>query len=336
VKSTVAVVAIVTCCNDVNVIDRTIESIRNQEFPRERLYIVAVDFGSTDGTYEKLLSYDRYHLGVYQVKEKIRPEQYQAKGALYASRVATNDVKYYFLLRAGDTVAPEIAAYCSTLMEEHKAISPVMTICEADVENEDGSISKALPLFNRAFVIDGMKSPMEYVSRGYSHRVFCFGYLPSMDITYRGFVPNDRTRWNNLFYPNYRRNSLYIPKTMATLLERPADDAVFNLASTYAMLLFYIRHTQNLYEDALGETAYRKAIENFAHYALYNACLESNKGNKKQAEDCLLLSTVIDPDVITDKLYTDTVAYISGNAPVPERETDLTLPPPAGSEIIDI
>jgi len=179
-----------------------------------------------------------------------------------------------------------------------------------------------------------MRNPMEFVNRGYNHRVFSVGYMPSMDVSYRGFTPNDRTRWNNMFYSNHRRNSLYIPIKLAVIKHRPTEDAVFSLASTYAMMLFYIRHSQNMYENTMIESEYEPAVRNMAHFALSSACSELNRGNTEAAENCLRFSTVIDPNIVSDELYIATESHIYGRSDVPIWEPDKTINPPDGSEII--
>lgn len=50
--------------NCVDCIDRTMKSIADQDYDGKKLYIVVVDFGSSDGTYEKLLTYSMTNLGV--------------------------------------------------------------------------------------------------------------------------------------------------------------------------------------------------------------------------------------------------------------------------------
>ena len=59
-KAQVKVQILIPLYNAVELIDDTMQSIWNQNFDSNNIYIVAMDFGSTDGTYEKLLSYDSF------------------------------------------------------------------------------------------------------------------------------------------------------------------------------------------------------------------------------------------------------------------------------------
>jgi len=80
----VCVVAIVLSHNNVSDIERTILSLQKQTLCGDNLYTVAVDFGSVDGTYEKLLSFQRRNFGVYQHTESVGQEQYPLIGWQYA------------------------------------------------------------------------------------------------------------------------------------------------------------------------------------------------------------------------------------------------------------
>lgn len=330
-KSSAAVVALVTSYNDAAVIGRTIESLLSQTYPREQFYIVAVDFGSTDGTYEKLLSYDRYHFGVYQVNESLRPEQYPAIAVKFANRLTSNDRKYTFLLRAGDTVVPEASEYCTELMDKYVTLQPLMIIGEVIETGVNGLECQLPPLYSDPFVFDGTSHYLDFLNRGFNHRVFSFGLSPGKRKTYHYYVGNDFTRWNNIAYSGYRRNLLYVPKTMATLQERPDSDAFYSLASYYVKLAMLIRTSQSMYADALSKSAYDKAFRNLAYSALHSGCSEYESGNIKKAEDCLIFGPVIDPDVINDSIYKVTADYILRQGAAPKWETDVTLPPPHGA-----
>ena len=54
-----SIVVLVVTHNNVDEIDKTWESIQAQNYPKENIWTCFVDFDSTDGTYEKILSYDR-------------------------------------------------------------------------------------------------------------------------------------------------------------------------------------------------------------------------------------------------------------------------------------
>ena len=331
------VIAIVISQNDVDVIDRTIESLLKQKIKKELFYIVAVDFGSTDGTYEKLLSFDRHRMGVYQVTKNVRSEQFPAEAVIFALQTApSGDEKYYFTIRAGDTVEPELSAYGLTLMEQYKSMSPVMVIFETSIENEEGLIIHTPALYNEAFVIDGMQNYIEYLNRSYDHNVFCFSSYPPHHLpSYSLQVANDCTKWNNLFYRNYHRNALYVPKVFANTRKRKGEDSVFSVLSNYATLLSHIRCVREMYASHEKETEYIIALKNLAFSSLFNACAEFENKNKEISEDLLLLSQVVYPDIISEALFKGTTEYILSQGNKPSFEINYTLPPPDGSLVID-
>jgi len=61
----VRIQVLIPTCNCVDMLDETMQSILEQDFPKENLYITIVDFGSEDGTYEKAMNYNFPRLGIY-------------------------------------------------------------------------------------------------------------------------------------------------------------------------------------------------------------------------------------------------------------------------------
>ena len=52
--------------NNIDTIEETLQSIWNQNYDLDQIYISVMDFGSIDGTFEKLQEFPSYHLGIYQ------------------------------------------------------------------------------------------------------------------------------------------------------------------------------------------------------------------------------------------------------------------------------
>ena len=62
------VLIIIPVFNDIKDIDLTMQSIFMQDYDKNCIYITAVDFGSSDGSYEKLMEYPAFNFGLYQYK----------------------------------------------------------------------------------------------------------------------------------------------------------------------------------------------------------------------------------------------------------------------------
>lgn len=97
-----------------NEIDDSIQSVLNQNYDKENIYITIMDFGSTDGTYEKLLTYDRYHLGVYRNYKYQNPRLRISHMWKLAEHIVPNG-KYSFqtILYPGNVLYPNFMKVCT-------------------------------------------------------------------------------------------------------------------------------------------------------------------------------------------------------------------------------
>jgi glycosyltransferase involved in cell wall biosynthesis len=321
--------------NNADLIDRTMESLQNQTIPRGNLYINIVDYGSTDGTYEKLLAYDPYHLGIYRVHENIRPDRmlsdaqrFQAYGGFgMANR---------FTLRPGDTVAPRFIEYCGNLLAENWKLFPAMVICETDIQKKDGSVVKQIPLFKKQFVLMGQNNAYEYLTRGYKHKVICFGTTGTGGRRYSHHVVNDLNAWNKQYYANKDRRVIYINKSLACLRE----DDVFsfeNLLWLYACLLSDFRYYEIFFEKALVPAQVEASYKNLAFDAFWRCYNNLLTGNIKEAEDCFMLSEVIYPGIVETARYQSLKKCIDADSVIDKQQLeelfndDETLPAPKKS-----
>ena len=100
-----SIVVLVVTHNNVDEIDKTWESIQAQNYPKENIWTCFVDFDSTDGTYEKILSYDRYHTAVFQIPdaydERVR-ESYAV--SLVNTQPIPGALQHLVSLRPGDVL----------------------------------------------------------------------------------------------------------------------------------------------------------------------------------------------------------------------------------------
>jgi hypothetical protein len=287
--------------NDVNQIDKTMGSLYKQTVPRETLYINIVDYASTDGTYEKLLGYDPYHLGVYRVTENISPGRRLADAQRFF-RFGAFGTSRSFTLRPGDTVVPDFVEYCSNMLAVNWKLFPSQIIGEADIQKDDGIIAKQQPLFKKPFLLNGQANAYEYLTRGYKHKVMHFGTTGQSGRRYSIEVFNDRHGWNRLYYESKDRKVIYTNKTLASL--RDEEDFSFkSILWLYACLISDFRYYEIYFEQRLKSDMVDLSYKNLAHDALWKSYNNLLLENKKEAENCLLLSGVIYPAVISTPLY---------------------------------
>lgn len=303
-SSTTKVRILITTSNHADLINRTMESIFKQTFPEKDLYIDVVDFSSTDGTYEKLLTYDKYHLGIYRIEEKVRSERRIAYASKFLRFGGFSDITYFCTLSPGDTITPEFVEYCSDLLNSNIIYRPSMVMCETDIRKKNGHIVSQVPLFDQSFLLDGSSEmKYEYIVRGYQHRIICFGSPTDGRRRYDVHETNDRTNWNNRFYTNSNQNAIYVNQPRVCLQETEYEDVFSRLLSSYSILLSHIRFMEIQYEKQMNQQLLQKAYLNFAYNSLWTSFTQLQKGNRRNAEDCFLFSEVVVPEIVNTECY---------------------------------
>lgn len=302
---------LVPALNVADKIDDTMKSIWEQNFDRENIYVVIVDFGSTDGTYEKILSYDSFHLGVYQIDRDFTQYRMASETARLANFVYPGgEYSYRMTLMPGDVIYPDYLSKMTETMYKYREYNISMILSEVDVKQENGLSIRKKSLYEQERIIDGKKEYMQYVSKGYQRNIMCFGG----DIivgSYRIFGGrNERTWWNKSLEANFERNAVYIPEHLGCLAERFYDDELQEILLRWESVLVFCRVYEGKFGKKLPEETSKENESNLAHYAMWRSFLMAERDDMRQAEACMLIAGVILPDVKLTKIYSDLERYI--------------------------
>lgn len=290
--------------NNVEDIDRTIESIFAQTFPKENIYIAVVDFGSTDGTYEKLLKYNRYHLAVYQSRKSVNSRTMIAEAYKLTRRVAPGGEFYYeTVLRPGDYWYPEYLKTVTGVMYEERIFNPVILISEVDIEQNNGTVIRRNELFDSRRIINGNRDLIIYSEKGYLHNIMCFGG-PIFTERYRmNGYNNERIWWSKCQTIGYERNAIYIPEYLSCIKERYYDDEVEEILFRWEHQIVFERAV-NAKKDVTIERSITDSVYiGLAKYALWRSFLLKNRDELKQSKDCFLLAKIIYPSIENESIY---------------------------------
>ncbi len=292
--------------NDVELIDNTMQSIRNQNYDKDDIYIVIADFGSTDGTYEKLLQYDSFHLGIYKLNMDFTPYRMISEAAQIAGAGYTfpgGEYSYRMSLMPGDIIYPDYLQKMTQAMYQYREYNISVAMCEVDIRTENGTIIHKPSLYETERVIDGKKEYMEYVSKGYQHNILCFGgsFAIGSHRTY-GEI-NERIWWNKSRIINFERNAIYMPERLGCIRERYYDDELKEILLRWESMILFRRSYEAKFKQKLQEGDLETPEKNLSYYAIWRSFLMAGKGNKSQAETCFLVASVIFPDIKLTQIY---------------------------------
>lgn len=291
----------------------TLNSIWAQDYERENIYVTVVDFGSKDGTYEMLLQYNSYHLGIYAMKRPASRGLDVQTAAMGLSYVAPGgQYSFSFVLYPGEQLYPGCIQKCTDAFIYYQYMKPVMVICETDILTAEGSVKKQKPLFEKERVIDGKTEMTEYVKRGYQHQIFEMKLGFSVKRKASKAV-NEQRFWNKAANSNNENCAIYLPEVLACTKEVVYEDELEEILYRWEWILSMIR----FYETKFGhvfDTEYEVvAKKNLSIYALWRSyCLYKRGAPKKDAEDCFMASALIDPKIRQTDIYEWTRLLIEG------------------------
>ena len=296
---------IVPTLNNAADLDATVESVLAQDYDGDKIFMTFVDFGSIDGTLEKLLRYPKKQTGVFSLAGKRIGRTMIADAArMYDfQRIGGREL----LLWPGDVLYP----HCLKTAEKYLRMvswggtSASLLVAEADIRGQDGIVRKQTPLFTgpchlRSYSLDSS----EYAVRGYKHPVITYGHGYNTVYTKGESQRNQRYIWNHLAYLGLNANAVYANKTLGCLRERRYEDELDEIVFLFEAGLTCFRMAAELPDgfvlDKQFENGYRKQL---AYYALWRAFLLHGRKQCKDAEDCFLFSGVVWPGIYEEECW---------------------------------
>lgn len=291
--------------NNADDIEATISSVWQQDYDNDSIWITAVDFGSEDGTYEKLMKYDKYHFGVYRME---RPYE-ERLIVSYAMRQA-NEARpggaysYVILLYPGEILYPDCLRKCTEACLKYQYLRPSMVICETDIKMADGSVREQKPLYEAERIIDGKTEMTEFMNKGYQHQIFEMknGFGTGK---YKANGENNEARfWNKAARGNHEMYAVYLPDVLACTKEINYKDELEEILHRWEAIISMIRFYESKYDNAFDTAYAAMAKKNVAEYALWRCYkLYCSGGTGKDMEDCFMISGVILPEICNCDIY---------------------------------
>lgn len=291
--------------NNVDELDKTVQSVLTQAYDEERISILFADFGSTDGTLEKILHYKREWAGVFSLANKRIGRTMIADALCMWGYQAVPGIP--FLLRPGDIIYPHCFETCTDWLKRTKRqlYDISYLVAETDILEHDGSIRKQSPLFSKPCRLRAhSEDSYEYVKKGYQHAVMTFGRPYSGGRDKPSTLVNLDFWWNRLAYLGFGSNILYINEPLGCLKAREPEDEPDDILFTFEQGLTMFRMIKELPDSFVAHDNFESAGRNsLAKFALWRSFLLYGQGKPKDAEDCFLLARIIHPAIEEEKCY---------------------------------
>jgi len=302
--SKIRVQILIPTLNNVMELDRTVQSIWNQDFEQNHIYTSIVDFGSTDGTYEKALSYPKENLGVYLKTGSIDKRQMITEaGRIVNYTYPGGEYCFSIVLYPGDVIYPECIKKCVNAFVKNFGQNPIALICETDIWMGD-TVKKQPTLFQIDRTIDGCNEMVEYVKRGYQHYIFSMNIGFNTNRYKASGENNERRFWNKLGRIGNERNVIYIREALACVKEINYEDELEEILYRWEAIISIERFYQSKFGNIFDKNFSSAAEKNISRYALWRSWILYKKGEeKREVEDCFMISSVIYPKVREEKLY---------------------------------
>ena len=309
--------------NNTNEIDATIQSIMSQEFDLEDVYTIIMDFGSTDGTYEKILGYQMWNLGIYQ-KPYQKNERQRLADIERIWDISRAGNSFLVVLYPGDIMYPNCLKVLAERYCKDYSLDVAAVFCESDIRQEDGSIVHQKPLFEKDCIIDGNSELKLFIQKDrYRHQIFQTK-LRSEGKRNKAQYEEDESRClSKLARISMGKRVLYIKEALVCTKRIEYKDELQEILYRWESIVCMIRAYESKFACEFDGDFARLANENLAEYALWRSFAQYQKKKKsKDIEDCFLIAGVIADSIKETKIYKDMYELIINKCEEKEHEIE--------------
>lgn len=243
------VVVLLLTFNDYEDVEKSIQSVLNQNFDKNRIKVVAIDNFSDDGTYEKLLQFvisDK--IAVYRLEKKYIKTRLMFHANLLLQYTS---YKYITILNPGDVLYPNYIEKCCNLMDNSPDIDSKVLVCETDKFVNDVVEVNTKSLFKNSFIIDKTKNFMDFFVNGIGHKLQCFyhnGVIPNVLVDLPGVVDFTDAFKKALYLLN--TNFIYTKDNLACISETIYDDPLDDLFYRYYFIIRFVIQRETINDNS--------------------------------------------------------------------------------------
>lgn len=292
--------------NEIDKIDRTIQSVLEQTYPMERIRIMVIDNSSIDGTYEKLIQYEIQYPQLISV---MREKKKTTRGRLLKKMVEHlrfSTVDASTLLNPGDVIYPNFIK----LGVEVLRLNNMIKLVAFETELFDGTFKKAqAPIYSENCIITNMCAGA-YYRNGIGHKVqVIFRKLPlpeEIKLPYYALLAEHKEWFTLSYFRNF--NCMYRREIGGCIFSENEKDIVSQLikkAFYYKRSCYAIETNvfSNLYANDTDVQQVHDGYRCLAIMGLQSAIKELESNSFKSAEDCLIFAEMMDLSIVQEAYY---------------------------------
>lgn len=292
--------------NDVDAIDKTMEGILNQTYPRDELRVLFIDNCSTDGSYNKVLGYIKDYpklVSVYRMDQPTTMARLIKQASQY---LRFSMVHFSIYLNPGDLVYPQFIENVIPIFHTNHEIWYVFS--NADILLPDDTLHHQKPVFTDNCVFDKLVNYDLFFKAGIGAKVITVfrGNIKTDERLVDTEKRTDFHDWLSFSYPN-KDKAAYLVESLGTVVMQKDDDTIFSLMTKAYSLKsqFYLTETSSgenerkLIDVDDMKVAYYSLAKNAVYLAKYNYIM----GKEEEAQRCLLFAEMMCSDIIEDESY---------------------------------
>lgn len=302
--------------NAVADIDRTLDSIAAQSYQQECIFTLIVDFGSTDGTIEKILARMGKRLGLMQLPHARWGRT--AAGTAWKQNPLQMTPGIPLTLEQGDCLYDDalrrLVEFQRTARKYVRQPN-LLVVTDVDTRLYDGSVQKSTPLYTRPCLFRAYTDDsIAFVERGGQQRMLSFGVSPLPQCDKGATLFNQRSWWSSLSAYAMVGTIAYLPEALCIRnaegkLDDPLDDILFRLDNVITQDRM-VQDNPEVY--VLGRQYDACARRQLALYSLWRASQAAEQKAMRDAEDCFLMARVIDNTVTEEPIWEDMQDFFAG------------------------
>lgn len=297
-------------------IERTLDSLAAQRYQQECIFTLIVDFGSTDGTVEKILARSGKRLGLMQLPHARWGRTAAATAWKQNPLQMTSGIP--LTLEQGDCLYEDalrrLVEFQRTARKYVRQPN-LLVVTDVDTRLHDGSVQKSTPLYTRPCLFRAYTDDsIAFVERGGQQRMLSFGVSPLPQRDKGSTLFNQRSWWSSLSAYAMVGTIAYLPEALCIRnaegkLDDPLDDILFRLDNVITLDRM-VQDNPEVY--VLGRQYDTCARRQLALYSLWRASQAAEQKAMRDAEDCFLMARVIDDTITEEPVWGELQNFFAG------------------------
>lgn len=306
-KNNTTVYVLMLTNNDLEKIDKTIESVLSQTMEKKHIRLVAIDNASTDGTYEKLLKYEIQYPKIISVMRETQKTTNGRLLKLLLEYLQHTIIDYSMCIFPGDVLYPDFLEQSVQYMKLKKDAK--VLIAETDIL-QDNKIIEQTPIYTENCLLREGLSRKTFYTAGIGHKINALfkGTIleTKIKLPYYAQIVEFHEWYSMSYFVNY--NCIYLKKKSGYIFSEKSEDVIRILMNRAFFMKrgFYAVETNvfsTLRAESIEVEEVKAGYRCLAFMALQYAIDALRDHRKEIAKQCLIYAEMMDLEIIKEEGY---------------------------------